>query len=346
MSTGGKEEPRARTSIRWHFWEEDYARFRRLQRLVQIYIRMLEWAVKQASDPQLRQLVIGFRFDWEDLAALNLFTIADVDWRDSECVLFIHCRDDETGRRGSLYGESLTSRTGNWSLGPFREDNTVTGVYFRPKIECLPSLVVFVALKQAYTASEEDLLAVQIQWGGPPLFENCQTGEDLIEYMRRAKLTPEELLRDLGVWKYQRIENIESARRHAYRAAKLSSTERDEDSDALGTSKEPTWLRAAEFTRRANRAATVEWNWPKWNRFLCRHDVPTKPDQKRNGKAATRRRLVNAGDAGCALRCAIDSGEFDKMKTDRALRRQQIHEKIDKEFGSANLIDEILAGDS
>ena len=344
---GGKEEPRARSRMRWYYWGEDSARFRRLQRLVEIYIRMLEWAVHQEFDRKLEQSPVGFHFDWEDMAALGLFAIADVDWRNSDHVACVQCQDEETGRHGCLFGGSLTPETGHGSLDPYRGDNTVTGVYFHPKIECLPSLVVFIAMKQAYAASEEDLLAVQIQWGGPPLFEHCQDGKDLLEYMRRAKLKPKELLRRLGVWKYKRIENVESARRHTYRAAKLSSTdERDKDSGVLGTSEEPTWLRAAEFKRRANRAATVEWDWLKWKRFLDSHDVPSQPARTRDGSLAKRRRLVSAGDAVCALRCAIDSGEFDEMKTDRDLRRQQIHEKIDKEFGSAKLIDEILADDS
>lgn len=345
MSTDGKEEPRARTNMRWYYWEEKSARFRRLQRLVEIYIRMLEWAVHQASDRQVEQDPKWFGFGLEDLAALRLFTIADVYWRDSENVMSVHCRDEETGRRGFLYGDSLTPKGGSESLAPFREDNSVTSVYFRPKIKCLPSLIVLVDLKQAYTAAEEDLLAVQIQWGGPPLFEDCQDGENLIQYMRRAKLTPEELLRDLGVWKTRRIENIESARRGAYRAAKRSSIDRDEDSGVLRTSEEPKWLPAAEVVRKANKAVRVRWDWKRWERLLKRYKVETKPAIKKNGTQAVGRRVVSVRDAMKALKDADRTGEFDKMKTEKDRQHEEMCQRIEKEFGSTALIDEMFADD-
>ena len=70
-----------------------------------------------------------------------------------------------------------------------------------------------------------------------------------------------------------------------------------------------------------------------------------KRAEKKDGSENVRSCLVNVKDVVPVLQDAFEAGQFDKMRTAKDRRKQEVRDRIKKEFGSENLIADMFDRD-
>ncbi len=172
-------------------------RLRCLERLVRLYFEELKRTVHWASGWKLGRDRRRFVLGREDLAALGIFTMADVlenDW--DGCAEHIVCKNEDT--RESCVLHFCDGKLRPLGLGQsFKETNRVEVIYCQEDPEHVPSAVIYMEMNRLYGLLEFALKEAGVQWRGTPNFRQRRDGVELLEYIEVKQLDSAEVLVDI-----------------------------------------------------------------------------------------------------------------------------------------------------
>lgn len=148
----------------------------------------LDWTIHQASGWSLGESPNSMHYGHVELALLGWETLNDLE---------------------SVGIGDLPERIA------VRENALVTGIDFHPDWQRLPWSPMTTAIRKAFLAVEQELVAAGLDWHDVPYFEQCRCGKELLDEIAKRGWRPAEVLSDLRKHFLKCLEQIRAAWRRS-----------------------------------------------------------------------------------------------------------------------------------
>lgn len=205
-------------------------RFRKLQKLTELYFRMMEWTVHWAANRKLRKPQRAFILERMDLCALEIDNLKDfgdpAPEEKDNLVQFIVCVDPQTGKLVVLHRVSFGSEgriewlpiTGSGQINfgkPLPPSSRINSIRFKESPHTLPFKLVDYALHDAFTDVKQEIRDAGIQWNSRPNYKYLRDGVELLDRIEAKNLDAIEVLEELRESHRGYVAHIETAREDA-----------------------------------------------------------------------------------------------------------------------------------